>query len=75
MRYRKGRFEVKPEILDADWAPVYENPTHKKDPRRYIRLRLDRNTSRNRRRTRFVKKLLLVSMFLFLLALLLGAVV
>ena len=66
---------MRPEILDADWVPVYENPTRKKDPRRYIRLRLDRNTSRNRRRTRFVKKLLLAAMSLFLLALLVGAAV
>lgn len=66
---------MKPDFLDADWAPVYESPTRVKDPRRYIRLRLDRNTSRNRWRTRFVKRLLLASMFLFLLALLLGAVV
>ena len=66
---------MKPEIMDADWAPVYENPTRVKDPRRYIRLCLDRNTSRNWRRTHFVKKLLLAAMSLFLLALLLGAAV
>lgn len=66
---------MKPEIMGADWAPVYESPTRVKDPRRYIRLCLDRNTSRNWRRTRFVKKLLLASMCLFLLALLVGAAV
>lgn len=66
---------MKPDFLDADWAPVYESPTRVKDPRRYIRLCLDRNTSRNWRRTRFVKKLLLAAMSLFLLALLLGAAV
>lgn len=54
---------------------MFENPNRVKDPRRYIRLCLDRNTSRNWRRTRFVKKLLLAAMSLFLLALLLGAAV
>lgn len=66
---------MKPEIMDADWAPVYENPTRVKDPRRYIRLCLDRETERSRRLTRFVKKLLLAAMSLFLLALLVGAAV
>lgn len=66
---------MRPEILDADWAPVYENPTRVKDPRRYIRLCLDRETERSRRLTRFVKKLLLAAMSLFLLALLVGAAV
>lgn len=66
---------MKPEIMDADWAPVYENPTRVKDPRRYIRLCLDLETERSRRLTRFVKKLLLAAMSLFLLALLVGAAV
>lgn len=66
---------MKPEIMDADWAPVYESPTRVKDPRRYIRLCLDRETERSRRLTRFVKKLLLAAMSLFLLALLVGAAV
>ena len=66
---------MKPEIFDSDRVPVYENPNRVKDPRRYIRLCLDRNTSRNWRRTRFVKELLLAAMSLFLLALLLGAAV
>lgn len=66
---------MKPEIMNADWVPVYENPTRVKDPRRYIRLCLDRETERSRRLTRFVKKLLLEAMSLFLLALLVGAAV
>lgn len=66
---------MKPDFLDADWAPVYENPTRVKDPRRYIRLCLDRETERSRRLTRFVKKLLLAAMSLFLLALLVAAAV
>ena len=66
---------MNPDFLDADWAPVYESPTRVKDPRRYIRLCLDRDAERSRRFTRFVKKLLLASMCLFLLALLLGAAV
>lgn len=66
---------MKPEIFDSDRVPVYENPTRVKDPRRYIRLCLDREAERSRRFTRFVKRMLLASMFLFLLALLLGAVV
>ena len=66
---------MKPEIMDADWAPVYENPTRVKAPRRYIRLCLDLETERSRRLTRFVKKLLLAAMSLFLLALLVGAAV
>ena len=63
---------MKPENFDADRAPVYENPTRVKDPRRYIRQCLDLDAERSRRFTRFVKKLLLVSMSLFLLALLVG---
>lgn len=66
---------MKPDFLDADWAPVYESPTRVKDPRRYIRLCLDLETERSRRLTRFVKKLLLAAMSLFLLALLVGAAV
>ena len=66
---------MKPEIMNADWVPVYENPTRVKDPRRYIRLCLDRETERSRRITRFVKKLLLAAMSLFLLALLVGLAV
>lgn len=66
---------MKPENFDADWVPVYENPTRVKDPRRYIRQCLDLDAERSRRFTRFVKKLLLVSIVLFLLALLLGAAV
>ena len=66
---------MKPDFLDADWAPVYESPTRVKDPRRYIRLCLDRETERSRRLTRFVKKLLLAAMSLFLLALLVGVAV
>ncbi len=66
---------MKPEIFDSDRVPVYENPTRVKDPRRYIRQCLDLEAERSRRFTRFVKKLLLVSVVLFLLALLLGAVV
>lgn len=66
---------MKPEIMNADWVPVYENPTRVKDPRRYIRLCLDRETERSRRLTRFVKKLLLAAMSLFLLALLVGLAV
>lgn len=66
---------MRPEILDADWAPVYENPTRVKDPRRYIRLCLDRDVERGRRFTQFVKKLLLVSIALFIGACLLGAAV
>lgn len=54
---------------------MFENPTRVKDPRRYIRLCLDRETERSRRLTRFVKKLLLAAMSLFLLALLVGAAV
>lgn len=53
----------------------YENPNRVKDPRRYIRLSLDRDAEKSRNLTRFVKKLLLASMCLFLLALLLGAAV
>ena len=52
---------------------MFENPNRVKDPRRYIRQCLDLETERSRRFTRFVKRLLLASMFLFLLALLLGA--
>ena len=66
---------MKPEIFDSDRVPVYENPNRVKDPRRYIRQCLDVETERSRRFTRFVKKLLLVSVVLFLLALLLGAAV
>lgn len=66
---------MKPENFDADWVPVYENPTRVKDPRRYIRLSLDRDMEKSRRLTQFVKKLLLVSMSLFLLALLVGFVI
>lgn len=54
---------------------MFENPNRVKDPRRYIRMCLDRDAERRRRFTRFVKKLLLVSIVLFLLALLLGAAV
>ena len=54
---------------------MFENPNQVKDPRRYIRQCLDLETERSRRFTRFVKKLLLVSIVLFLLALLLGAAV
>ena len=64
---------MKPENFDTDRAPVYENPTRVKDPRRYIRQCLDLEAERSRRFTKFVKRLLLASMFLFLLALLLGA--
>lgn len=64
---------MKPEIMDASWTPVYESRTRVKDPRRYIRLCRDREAERSRRLTRFVKRLLLASMFLFLLALLVGA--
>lgn len=63
---------MNPDFLDADWAPVYESPTRVKDPRRYIRLCLDQDVEKSRSLTRFVKKLLLVSMSLFLLALLVG---
>ena len=66
---------MKPENVDADRVPVYENPTRVKDPRRYIRLSLDRDVEKSRRFTRFVEKLLLASMCLFLLALLVGAAV
>ena len=66
---------MKPENFDADRVPVYENPTRVKDPRRYIRQCLDLDAERSRRFTRFVKKLLLVSMSLFLLALLVGFVI
>lgn len=66
---------MKPEIFDSDRVPVYENPNRVKDPRRYIRQCLDVETERSRRFTRFVKKLLLASMCLFLLALLVGAAV
>ena len=44
---------------------MFENPNRVKDPRRYIRQCLDRDAERSRRFTRFVKKLLLVSMALF----------
>lgn len=54
---------------------MFENPNRVKDPRRYIRLCLDQDVEKSRSLTRFVKKLLLVSMALFLLALLLGAAV
>lgn len=54
---------------------MFENPNRVKDPRRYIRQCLDLDAERSRRFTRFVKKLLLVSIVLFLLALLLGAAV
>ena len=54
---------------------MFENPNRVKDPRRYIRLSLDRDAEKSRNFTRFVKKLLLASMVLFLLALLLGAAV
>lgn len=63
---------MNPDFLDADPVPVYENPTRVKDPRRYIRLCLDQDVEKSRSLTRFVKKLLLASMFLFLLALLVG---
>lgn len=66
---------MKPENFDADRVPIYENPTRVKDPRRYIRQCLDLDAERRRRFTRFVKKLLLASMCLFLLALLVGAAV
>ena len=51
---------------------MFENPNRVKDPRRYIRLCLDQDVEKSRSLTRFVKKLLLVSMSLFLLALLEG---
>ena len=54
---------------------MFENPNRVKDPRRYIRQCLDRDAERSRRLTRFVKKLLLAAMSLFLLALLVGAAV
>lgn len=54
---------------------MFENPNRVKDPRRYIRLCLDQNVEKSRSLTRFVKKLLLASMVLFLLALLVGAAV
>lgn len=66
---------MKPENFDADRVPVYENPTRVKDPRRYIRQCLDRDMEKSRRLTQFVKKLLLASMCLFLLALLVGAAI
>ena len=52
---------------------MFENPNRVKDPRQYIRLSLDRDMEKSRRLTQFVKKLLLASMCLFLLALLVGA--
>lgn len=52
---------------------MIENPNRVKDPRRYIRMCLDREAERSRRFTKFVKRLLLASMFLFLLALLVGS--
>lgn len=51
---------------------MFENPNRVKDPRRYIRQCLDRDAERSRRFTKFVKRLLLASMLLFLLALLVG---
>ena len=51
---------------------MFENPNRVKDPRRYIRLCLDQDVEKSRSLTQFVKKLLLVSMSLFLLALLVG---
>lgn len=54
---------------------MFENPNRVKDPRRYIRLCLDQDVEKSRSLTRFVKKLLLVSMSLFLLALLVGVAV
>ena len=66
---------MKTETFDADRMPVYENPTRVKDPRRYIRLCLDQDVEKSRNLTRFVKKLLLASISLFLLALLVGAAI
>ena len=54
---------------------MFENPNQVKDPRRYLPQCLDVDKERSGRFTRFVKKLLLVSIVLFLLALLLGAAV
>ena len=51
---------------------MFENPNRVKDPRRYIRQCLDQDVEKSRSLTRFVKKLLLASMCLFLLALLVG---
>lgn len=60
---------MKPDYLDADWAPVYESPTKCEDPWQYIRRSNRRNLAKARRLTAFVQRLLAASAALFLASL------